>query len=212
MKTLKSSSANDFCVYRHIRLDTNTPFYVGKGSLARAYKIKSNRSEYHKRIRLKHGCVVQIIFKNLTEAEAFAKEIEFIALYKKFGMCEANLTLGGEGSAGRLVSKETAQKIAKANLGKKAWNKGLKCPDISARQLGKKRASAWNKGKKGIYSKDALERMSNAASKKTGELNPFFGKQHSEETKRALSNARKGKKLSEAHKIAIASGLKKRYS
>ena len=40
---------NKFYIYRHIRLDSNTPFYVGKGSNNRAF-VKSGRSDYWMKI------------------------------------------------------------------------------------------------------------------------------------------------------------------
>ena len=43
--------------------------------------------------------------------------------------------------------------------------------------------------------------------KMSGENNPFFEKHHSEETKRKISDANKGKKLSEEQKAKMKEGL-----
>lgn len=107
-----------FYVYRHIRLDTGRPFYVGKGSGRGRHKNKTNRNLYWKRIVNKVGYTVEIIGKNLTEDEAFQKEILLIKLYKSLGMCEANLTYGGEGTKGLLKTEETKSKISKAHGGR----------------------------------------------------------------------------------------------
>lgn len=39
---------NKYCVYEHIRKDTNQCFYVGKGTLKRAYN--QIRNKHHNRI------------------------------------------------------------------------------------------------------------------------------------------------------------------
>lgn len=46
---------------------------------------------------------------------------------------------------------------------------------------------AWNKNKTNIYSIETLRKMSEVAKKRIGFLNPFFGKHHSELTKKKLS-------------------------
>lgn len=108
---------NSFYIYRHIRLDSNTPFYVGKGSNKRAH-IKSGRNDYWTKIVNKHGYRIEIILSNLTEEVAFEKEKYFIELYKSVNLCEANITLGGEGACGLSVSAETKRKLSKAYIGR----------------------------------------------------------------------------------------------
>ena len=46
---------NKYCVYEHIRKDTNQCFYVGKGTLKRAYN--QIRNKHHNRIVKKCGSV-----------------------------------------------------------------------------------------------------------------------------------------------------------
>lgn len=132
---------NNFYVYRHIRLDTTTPFYVGKGKGNRAFLKERKRSKYWNNIVNKYGYKIEIIEKDLTEEQAFAKEIEFIKLYKSQGFCEANMTDGGTGGdtykhrsdeaklkfrqkisniqKGKILSEETKRKISKSEKGKK---------------------------------------------------------------------------------------------
>jgi hypothetical protein len=102
---------NNFYVYRYIRLDTNTPFYVGKGKNYRAANI-NNHNKYCKRIAKSYGYKIEYILNKISENLAFAKEIEFIALYKSYGYCEANFTDGGEGPSGYKHTEEVKKKIS----------------------------------------------------------------------------------------------------
>jgi hypothetical protein len=108
---------SDFYTYRYIRLDTNTPFYVGKGKGRRASNISSHNN-ICKNIAKKHGYIIEYIIENTTEKIAFAKEIEFISMYKNLGYCEANLTGGGEGISGFNHSLKTKKKISRSHSGK----------------------------------------------------------------------------------------------
>lgn len=104
-------------VYRHIRLDTNKPFYVGIGSddngkYKRAYN-KSKRNIFWKRISNKSDYRIDIVLDGLTWEEACQKEKELIVLYGRYNknlgtLC--NLTDGGDGTLGAIQSIETIQK------------------------------------------------------------------------------------------------------
>lgn len=110
-----------FYVYRHIRLDTNTPFYIGKGSDNRAYRLDT-RNTYHKRVSTKHGCKVEILKYFNNEQDAFKFEKSLIKLYKSLGYCETNMTMGGEGTSGLTP-----------------WNKGIKIPKWICIKMSKNR-------------------------------------------------------------------------
>lgn len=90
---------NNYYVYFHIRLDTNTVFYIGKGKSRRS-NIKHNRNYYWRSIVKKFGYRIEIPYNNLSEFEAFRLEKELIKQYKSLGLCEANFNLGGEGCSG----------------------------------------------------------------------------------------------------------------
>jgi hypothetical protein len=156
-------------VYRHIRLDKNEPFYIGVGSdieYKRANEIGINRRNpiWHK-IADKTDIEIEIVLDNLTFEEAIAKEIEFIGLYgridKGTGIL-SNLTSGGEGTIGAIVSEEVRKKSSERFKGKGNPMYGIR---LSAESIEKGRLKrlgqrAWNKGKKGIYTEEQLKKMS----------------------------------------------------
>ncbi|NBQ17990.1 hypothetical protein EBU24_06770 [bacterium] len=144
-------------VYRHIRLDKNEPFYIGIGSdfaYNRAYEVKKNRRNIiWSRITSKSEIEVEIMLDGLTWDEACEKEIEFIKLYGRIDLGNgilANLTNGGDGTLGIIVSEEVRKKnserfkgennpmynkshskelieqIRLKNIGRVPWNKGIK--------------------------------------------------------------------------------------
>ena len=110
-----------FCVYRHIRLDKNVPFYVGKGKNNRAWsKLRNN---YWHRIVNKYGYRVEIIKEGISEKEALLIEFNTIKMYKSLGYCEANLTNGGKGGlSGFSHSDQTKKLIGESKKGKKFPN------------------------------------------------------------------------------------------
>lgn len=116
-----SVATNTCYVYRHIRLDKNEPFYVGIGSdkyYYRAYQDKpKTRNKYWNRIAAKTDYEVEIIMDGLSWDEALKKEIEFISLYGRVNVNTGilcNLTDGGEGSKGLVISEETREKQKRA--------------------------------------------------------------------------------------------------
>jgi hypothetical protein len=105
---------NKFYVYMYLRED-GTPYYVGKGKGKRAYAIER---------RLKVPSEDRIVFPytNLTEEDAFQKEIELISKYGRKDIGTGilrNLTDGGEGASGLVMNEETKTKIGNALRGRK---------------------------------------------------------------------------------------------
>jgi hypothetical protein len=112
-------------VYRHIRLDKNEPFYIGIGSDEKYDRSKEryNRNGLWKIIANKSDIEIEILLDGLTYEEAKEKEKEFIALYGRKNNNTGiltNLTDGGEGSLGIVISEETRQKLSIARLGNKS--------------------------------------------------------------------------------------------
>ena len=180
-----SRRMSEFYVYRWIRLDSNTPFYVGKGKGRRASSRQRN-SRFLEIYRMV-PCEVGIFIDGLTESEAYEKEIEFIATYKKLGMCEANITNGGGNPFGRVFSAEHRAKLSAAAQGRKVS------------QETKAKISATLTG-----TTLSLETKAKISTANSGERHHLFGKSHSDETKEKLSIALTGRTISDRQKAQIS--------
>jgi hypothetical protein len=156
---------NNYYVYFHYKLDTNEIFYIGKGLNKRAFSKKS-RNKYWNNVINKHGYKVEIVEQNLTEDEAYEKEIFYIEKYKKEGLKLVNLTNGGKGCLGLKNSK--IGEFSKSKKGINHYNCGKKRSDVSDRIKGK---NHHNYGK-------------------IGELNSWYGRKHNEETKLKMSKSK----------------------
>ena len=124
---------NDYYVYIYWRLDTNEPFYVGKGK-ERRWKDLCRKNPHFKNIIDKYPTIVTIEKDNLTEQEAFYWEEKIIEeLVFEYGFsinikgnnsnnhyCHlVNRTWGGEGNSGIIPSNETKRKMSNAQRGNK---------------------------------------------------------------------------------------------
>jgi hypothetical protein len=108
-------------VYRHIRKDTNMPFYVGIGKdIKRAYS-KFHRNVWWNRIVSKTEYDVHILFEDIDYELAKEKEKEFISIYKRVidGGTLCNITLGGDGCLGGSMSQEGRRAISYSNRTRK---------------------------------------------------------------------------------------------
>ncbi len=118
-------------LYRHIRLDKNEPFYIGiatkknqeylsyESEYSRAFSKQRRDSKIWKAIVKRTNYRVEILFESKNYLEIKEKEKEFIKLYgridKKTGIL-ANMTDGGDGTLGLIVSEETRKKLRQANI------------------------------------------------------------------------------------------------
>ncbi|MGL5077097.1 MAG: NUMOD3 domain-containing DNA-binding protein [Waterburya sp.] len=112
--TTEGSVDRKFLVYLHRRADDGLVFYVGKGTLDRANDCYQ-RSDWWKRVVVKHDHFVEIIEDNLTEQEALEREVYWIAHYRSKDSPLVNMTNGGEGSSGYKHTKEARDKISIAS-------------------------------------------------------------------------------------------------
>jgi hypothetical protein len=170
-------------VYRHIRLDKNEPFYIGIGSdktYKRAYKTKG-RSKYWENISI-NGYEIEIFMDNITWEDACKKEVEFISMYGRKDLGQGtlvNLTNGGDGSPGVIVSEKTRSYHKVNNKGKSNPFYGKKHNEETILKLKlnrqnsimpestKEKISKTLKGRK--LSKETIEKMKSA---QLGEKNP----------------------------------------
>lgn len=174
---------NNYYVYEWIRLDTNEPFYVGKGKKNRWKILNRGDNEHFNNIVKTIPVVVNILHDNLTEEVAYGLECWYIWQYRDiigYPMC--NIQDGGEGCGlcgelngmyGKTHSDESKEKISKNHS------------DVSGKNnpnYGKHWSDKWKKN----HSEKMKEKFN-------GENNPMHGKCHSEETKNKMSENRKGK-------------------
>lgn len=167
------------------------PFYVGKGKDYRHKRHlnesqlsdKSHKSNLIKKL-ISNGQYPNIIIlkSEIFEVEAFELERSLISIIGRFDLGTGpltNKTDGGEGISGYKWTDE--QKLK--NKGRKPSRLGLKTSEEH-----KQKISQANKGKTWYNDDDRVRKFSEL--KKTqysGENNPFFGKNHSEETLKKIS-------------------------
>lgn len=187
-----------FYTYFHTRNDTGAVFYVGKGKGARAHSNK--RNVLWKRISEKHGHTVHIASRWPTETEAFEHEKFLIACFKDMGTPLANMTDGGEGVSGFVLTDamksklseslrkgfsehpERAAKISAALKGRVSPNKGRVASDET-----RKKISLSNIGRK--HTAESLKKMSESQ----------IGRVMSKETKQKMSASAKARKEREGN-------------
>jgi hypothetical protein len=111
---MRKLSTNIFYVYEHWRPDEGVIFYVGKGQKRRAWDTHRGRNRWHKFIFAKLKALglqheVRIVQKEMSEREAFDKEVKLIAYWRDQGADLVNLTIGGDGPSGRKHTEEWKQ-------------------------------------------------------------------------------------------------------
>lgn len=122
-----------YYVYRHVRLDTNEVFYVGKGTVnqklgnlktfySRAFYKGCKRNSFWKSVVNKTPYSVEVLFQSIDEELVFKKEIEFIKLYGRRDLCQGTLVNFNNG--GRDGRNKIIQEYSKIKMRKNAWIKG----------------------------------------------------------------------------------------
>lgn len=114
-----------FYVYEWYNIDTDSPFYVGKGTENR-YKETKGRNSYFLNYINKYQVGQRIIKDNLTQQEAFDMQKNTIKKYKQMGIKLTNLTDGGQGCSGRQVDDSYRLKYHYMCLGQNNPNYGHK--------------------------------------------------------------------------------------
>lgn len=150
---------SQYFVYMHIKETTGEPFYIGKGKDNRAVS-KGGRSEYWKRITNKYGFDVIILEENLSEQEAFNKEVYWINRIGRKDLGNGpliNFTDGGDGASGRILTDEHKRKISKSHIGL-GWSEETrkKLTGIKKSKASKEKMSLAKLGKKSNATKIIL--------------------------------------------------------
>ena len=137
------SDEKRFYVYGYIRLDTNTYFYIGKGTGKRYRELHTGRTTHFKNILKATQCVVEILYDNLTEEESLILEqdiiedlvfnegytMEFDEERNEHSYHLINCTYGGEGISGYKYTEEQRKKCARPKEQNGMWGKkGELCP------------------------------------------------------------------------------------
>jgi hypothetical protein len=151
IENLENVLRKDFYVYAYLRED-GTPYYIGKGKNRRVFNKSNRTTPAPPKDR------ILIILENLTEEQAFANEKDFIAWYGRkdngTGILR-NLTDGGEGPSGALVSEETRKKLSEGNKRRliTGWTKGSRHTEETKKKISAsmKGQIPWNKGKNKSY-------------------------------------------------------------
>lgn len=185
---------------------------------------KSYNSAFHNAIR-KYGWdnfEWSILCETDSESKLNALEKFYISAYRKMAGCY-NLTNGGDGLSGYKATNETKIKISKNHAdfkGEKHPMYGKKhsqetCLKISEAKKGKKIIKLQGKSLSDNHKLKLSEAKKN---KMNGKDNPFYGKTHSEETRKKISESLTGEKnknyntkFSEDHKNKISESIKKHW-
>jgi PHP family Zn ribbon phosphoesterase len=109
-------------VYQHRRKDDNSIFYIGIGTKKnRAYSLDGRNRYWHNVVK-KYGYEVDVLFEGISWEDACNVEMGMIESYGRKDLelgNLVNLTDGGDGSYGVILSKEARGKISQSAIGKK---------------------------------------------------------------------------------------------
>ena len=107
-------------LYQHTKPNGEI-FYIGIGKCEKRAYNKFNRNRHWKNIVNKYGYVVEVLYNNLTIKEAKQLEVYLIKYYGRKDLKTGilcNMTDGGEGTYGRITSKESNTKRSESMKGR----------------------------------------------------------------------------------------------
>jgi len=206
---LSMTNTNIHYVYCHMRKDTGSVFYIGKGSGNR-YKSKSKRNSYWKNIVQKtNGFDCQIVASSLSEEEAYNFERVLIqSVQSQTDIKLSNLIGGGRGGSFN-PSDETREKQRQAKIGKSlSLEVRKKLSEIRKSQpkrapfkqnlSDEQRKKVSERAKNRVWTDETCRKISISR----------IGKKHSEETKLKISASKKGRIVSDEEKQRVSVAVK----
>ncbi len=203
---------DEFYVYVYIDPRDGTPFYIGKGRDARAYKhlqpgametgLKSGWFFYRKLRKLLNGGVSPVIHflcENLTEDQALYWETFFIKALGRRDIktgCLCNHTDGGDGvsHAGHTHSEETKKLIAeKLRVIRTGW----KLSDETREKIGNRHRGRKHTDETKARMADGQKMRFTRQEERDKMASHRVGKRASEATLKKMSEAQKGRRHSD---------------
>lgn len=101
-----------YVTYAHYKPD-GTIFYIGKGSIKRAYTSTGRNQIWKRTVEKYKGFDVKILCTWKTEEEAFQHEILLINCFRDLGFSLVNIANGGMGASGFRHTDEHKEKLSK---------------------------------------------------------------------------------------------------
>jgi hypothetical protein len=176
-------------VYKHIRKDKNEVFYIGIGKNKQRKDSKYSRNNHWHNIVKKTEFYSEIIEDNLEWEEACNREIFWIKYYGRKDLNEGqlvNMTNGGDGVVGRIMSDSERDRMRNLKKGSKTSEETKE--KLRAKQQGRK------------YSDEAKKKMSNSSK----------GKPKSEDHRNNIAKSGKGIERTEEFKENLRNLYKNR--
>lgn len=184
-----------YFVYQHRRPDTGAIFYIGKGCRTALKKyIRANTTSrrnihWQRVVEKAGGFIVEVLIDFYDEADALSYEQALIAEYGRsnLGGILCNITAGGEGQCGVVMTPEWRAKIGAANRGRpkpehvkaavSAAQRGIPNPPEQVRAHALRMTGAGNPNFGIKNSAETIaKRVVTRGDKCSGESHPFFGK------------------------------------